>query len=165
MKRRRFPPGPAGRGKEETTPISAVTTIPPRLAEKIGLKATSSDPEVECKTADGSVVKGRLMTIPTLKVGWFVVNSVDCVVMPASKADVDPLLGQSFLRHFECELTPDSGHLVMSRVEGLEPGAPAPSPSNRPARGTTKGRPRPGRSRGTTAKAAPADAPDNNRPD
>jgi clan AA aspartic protease (TIGR02281 family) len=102
------------------------TTIPARLAAKIGLTATASDPEVECKTADGGVVKGRLMTISTLQVGRFVVNSVDCVVMPASKADVDPLLGQSFLRHCKCELTPESEHLVMARVEGLEPVAPPP---------------------------------------
>ncbi len=142
---------------------ASLTTIPTRLAEKIGMKPTSTDPEVECKTADGSVVKGRLMTIPSLQVGRFVVNSVECVVMPASKADVDPLLGQSFLRHFKCELTPESGHLVMSRVEGLEPGAPAQAP--RPPRGTAKGKSRAGRSRSATARTAPDGGPDGNRPD
>jgi hypothetical protein len=93
------------------------------------------------------------------------VNSVDCAIMPAGKGDVSPLLGQSFLRHFTYEFTPESGHVVMSRVEGLEPGAPTPSPSSRPIRATTKARGRAGRARGAATKTAPADAPDENRPE
>jgi aspartyl protease family protein len=144
---------------------ASLTTIPAKLAAEIGLKPSDSDPIVRCETADGTVVEARRVTIPTLRVGRFVVNSVDCAVMPATKGDIPPLLGQSFHRHFTYKFTPESGHLVMSRVQGLEPGAPASTPSTRPARGTTKGRQRPGRSKGTAAKSAPADAPDGDRPD
>jgi clan AA aspartic protease (TIGR02281 family) len=144
---------------------AALTMLPSKLAAEIGLKPSDSDPIVRCETADGTVVEARRMTVPSLRVGRFVVNAVECAVMPAGKGDISPLLGQSFHRHFTYKFTPESGHLVMSRVEGLEPGAPAPSPSNRPARGTTKARTRAGRARGNTAKTAPADAPDANRPE
>jgi clan AA aspartic protease (TIGR02281 family) len=144
---------------------ASLIMLPARLAEKIGLKPTPSDPIIKCETADGTVVEARRKTIPSVRVGRFEVKSVDCAIMPADKGDVAPLLGQSFLRHCTYEFTPESGHLVMSRVEGLEPGAPAASPSNRPGRAPTKGRARAGRPRGATAKAAPADAPDGDRPE
>ena len=110
---------------------ASLTTIPTSLAEEIGLKPSPSDPIVRCETADGTVVEARRMTIPSMRVGRFVVNDVDCAVMPGGKGNIAPLLGQSFHRHFTYRFTSETGHLVMSRVEGLEPTAPA----SRPARG------------------------------
>ncbi len=79
--------------------------------------------------------------------------------MPAGKGNIAPLLGQSFHRHFTYKFTPESGHLVMSRVEGLEPARPQPA---RSTRGTTKGRSRSTRSRAAAAarSAESASAPD-----
>ena len=77
--------------------------------------------------------------------------------------DITPLLGQSFHRHFTYKFTPESGHLVMSRVEGLEP--QATTKPARPARNTAKARSRAGRSRAASGKAATGDGPDGNRPD
>jgi aspartyl protease family protein len=142
---------------------AGLTTIPARLADEIGLKPSPSDPVVHCETADGTVVEARRMTIPSLRIGRFQVNSVDCAVMPASKGDVSPLLGQSFHRHFTYKFTPESGHLIMSRVEGLEP--TATTKAARPTRGTAKAKSRAGRSRGSSAKSATADGPDGDRPD
>jgi clan AA aspartic protease (TIGR02281 family) len=142
---------------------AGLTTIPARLAEEIGLKPSPSDPVVHCETADGTVVEARRMTIPSLRVGRFQVDAVDCAVMPASKGDVSPLLGQSFHRHFTYKFTPESGHLVMSRVEGLEP--QATTKAARPSRGTAKAKSRAGRSRGASARAATGDGADANRPD
>jgi aspartyl protease family protein len=140
---------------------ASLTTIPARLADEIGLKPSPSDPVVRCETADGTVVEARRMTVPSLRVGRFVVNEVDCAVMPAGKGDIAPLLGQSFHRHFTYKFTPESGHLVMSLVEGLEP----PAQASRPARGTAKTKSRAGRSRAASAKAVPDAVPDGNRPD
>jgi aspartyl protease family protein len=140
---------------------AGLTTIPASLAEEIGLKPSPSDPIVHCETADGTVVDARRMTIPSLRIGRFQVNSVDCAVMPASKGEVAPLLGQSFHRHFTYKFTPESGHLILSRVEGLEPQA---KPS-RPARGTAKAKSRSGRSRGASVKSDGGDGPDGKRPD
>lgn len=126
---------------------AGLTMIPNGLAEEIGLKPSPSDPVVRCTTADGTVVEARLVKVASLRVGRFTVNDVECTIMPAGKGDVAPLLGQSFHRHFTYRFTPDSGHLVMSRVEGLEPSAPPP------ARGTAKAKSRAGRSRGASNKA------------
>jgi clan AA aspartic protease (TIGR02281 family) len=141
---------------------ASLTTIPAELAGEIGLKPSPSDPVVRCETADGTVVEARRMTVPSLRVGRFTVNDVDCAIMPAGKGNIAPLLGQSFHRHFTYKFTPESGHLVMSRVEGLEP----PAQAARPARGTAKTKSRAGRSRAAVAKtAAPDTGSDGNRPD
>jgi clan AA aspartic protease (TIGR02281 family) len=138
---------------------AGLTTIPARLAEEIGLKPSPSDPIVRCETADGTVIEARQVTIPTMRVGRFTVNDVTCAVMPAGKGNITPLLGQSFHRHFTYKFTPESGHLIMSRVEGVEPQAkPA-----RPARGTAKAKQRAAKSRGKAAADGETggDRPDN----
>jgi clan AA aspartic protease (TIGR02281 family) len=141
---------------------AGITTIPAQLAEAIGLKPSPSDPVVQCETADGTVVEARRMTIPSLRVGRFLVNSVECAVMPASKGDVAPLLGQSFHRYFTYKFTPESGHLVMSRIE--TPESQATAKAARSTRGTAKAKSRAGRSR-STAKSADAQGLDGNQPD
>lgn len=140
---------------------ASLTTIPARLAEEIGLKPSPTDAVVRCETADGTVVEARKMTIPTIRIGRFTVNDMDCAVMPAGKGEIAPLLGQSFHRHFTYRFTPESGHLVMSRVEGLEPTAPSP----RPPRGAARTKARAGRSRGASARTSPDDGPAGDRPE
>jgi clan AA aspartic protease (TIGR02281 family) len=103
---------------------AGLTMIPAKLAAEIGLEPSPADPEVRCTTADGTVVIARQKTIPSMRVGRFVVNDVVCAVMPAEKGNVEPLLGQTFHRHFTYKMTPGSGHLVISTVDTLEP-APA----------------------------------------
>jgi aspartyl protease family protein len=129
---------------------AGLTTIPSGLADEIGLKPSPSDPVVRCETADGTVVEARRMTIPTLRIGRFTVNDVDCAVMPSGKGNTAPLLGQSFRRHFTYKFTPESGHLMLSRVEGLEPSTQPARSSRAPARSKSRG----GRSRGASTKAA-----------
>jgi aspartyl protease family protein len=139
---------------------ASLTTIPASLADEIGLKPSPSDPIVRCETADGTVVEARRITIPSLRVGRFVVNDVDCAVMPGGKGNIAPLLGQSFHRHFTYRFTSETGHLVMSRVEGLEPTAPPA----RPARGGTRTKSRAGRSRAASSNVAPDPGPDGDQP-
>ena len=100
---------------------------------------------VRCETADGTVVEAKQKTIPSLRVGRFTINNVVCVVMPAGKGNVAPLLGQSFHRHFTHKFTPESGHLILSKVEAAEP---AQSKAVRPRRSSTKAK-RTAKSKGT----------------
>lgn len=137
---------------------AGLTTIPSELAEEIGIRPGPTDPVVVCETADGTKVEARQVTIPTMRVGRFTVNGVAAAVMPPGKKNIAPLLGQSFHRHFTYKFTPESGSLVMSRVEGLEPARP-----QQPARSTrtTRGRSRSSRSRAAASRAAdPASTPD-----
>ena len=98
------------------------TLLSSKLADEIGLKPKASDPTVECKTADGAIIKARKMTVDTMRVGKFTVRNVVCAIMPADKGDVDPLLGQSFQRHFTFQYSPEAGRLTLSQVdEGAPP--------------------------------------------
>lgn len=90
--------------------------LPATLAAAIGLRPGPTDPVVQAQVADGGRVVAHRMTIPSVRVGRFTVNNVECIVMPPSKKIVTPLLGQTFHKHFTYRLTPESGTLVMSRV-------------------------------------------------
>src|SRR5207253_1406506 len=81
---------------------------------------------------------------------------VACAVMPAAKGNVEPLLGQSFHRHFTYKMTPGSGHLIMSQVETLE--QPQTRTVGRLPKNSAK-RKRTTRSRSATGKAKAHDGP------
>ena len=135
---------------------AGLTMIPAKLAAEIGLKPTPSDPEVHCTTADGTVVIARQKTIPSMRVGRFVVNDVVCAVMPAEKGNVEPLLGQTFHRHFTYKMTPGSGHLVISTVDTLEP--PQAKTGGRIPKNAAKGK-RTTRSKAAAGKAKATGGP------
>jgi len=102
---------------------ASFTTISAELAQRIGLQPQASDRPVELHVADGGVVSATLMTIPSMRVGKFTVNNIACAVMPREKSNIPLLLGQSFHRHFTYKFTPESGQLVLSRIETMEPPA------------------------------------------
>jgi clan AA aspartic protease (TIGR02281 family) len=130
---------------------ASLTTISSELAARIGLKPSPSDDTLELSVADGSVIKAKRMTIPSLRVGKFTVNDVECAVMPADKRDVPLLLGQSFHRYFTYKFTGASGRLVVSKVETAD------QPQAKPDRATkseSKGR-RATRSKSTLRQPSP----------
>ncbi|HEY2156227.1 MAG TPA: retropepsin-like aspartic protease, partial [Isosphaeraceae bacterium] len=102
---------------------ASTVVLPADFASEIGLRPGPESPEVECQVADGSVVKARASSIPVMRVGQFTVRDVPCVVMPASKKDVPPLLGQTFQRNFTFKFNADAGKLSLTRVD--VPDAPA----------------------------------------
>jgi clan AA aspartic protease (TIGR02281 family) len=103
---------------------AAEVVLPADLAAQIGLKPGRDAPTVRCRIADGSTVEAKRMTVPSMRVGRFTVADVPCVVMPADKGDVPPLLGQTFQRHFLLKFSPDAGTLVLSKVEVGEEASP-----------------------------------------
>ena len=118
---------------------AGISTLSSSLAAEIGLKPKPSDPTIKCQTADGSIVEAKQMTVGSMRVGKFTVRDVVCAVMPADKGDVDPLLGQSFHRHFTFQFTPESGRLKLSKVdEGDAPSRTAGT--SRKSRSTSKGK-------------------------
>jgi clan AA aspartic protease (TIGR02281 family) len=133
---------------------ASFTTISAELASRIDLRPQSSDRTVELHVADGGVIAAKLMTIPSMRVGKFTVDNVACAVMPPGKAEIPLLLGQSFHRHFTYKFTPESGQLVMSRIETMES-------RDKPARTqkkTTKAKRSSKAATGTNAPAAANDA-------
>jgi clan AA aspartic protease (TIGR02281 family) len=99
---------------------AALTTISADLARKIGVKSRPGDPTIKLKTADNTVVESKRAMIPSVRVGKFTIRNVECAVMPADKGNVDPLLGQSFFKHFKVEFNPDAGRLTLKRLETAE---------------------------------------------
>jgi clan AA aspartic protease (TIGR02281 family) len=118
---------------------ASLTTISSELAARIGLVPATSSDTLELSVADGSVIKAKRMTIPSLRVGKFTVNDVECAVMPADKRDVPLLLGQSFHRHFTYKFTGASGRLIVSKVETADQPQPQ-TKSSRATKNETKSR-------------------------
>jgi len=100
--------------------------LPAGLAAEIGLKPDKDDPTVRVQVADGSTVEAKQSTIPSVRVGKFTVKDVSCIVMPAAKEGVPPLLGQTFLKNFIHKFNGESGTLVLTEVETPEAEKPAP---------------------------------------
>lgn len=125
---------------------ASVSTLSSALAAEIGLRPKPSDPTIKCQTADGSIVEAKQMTIGSMRVGKFTVKDVPCAVMPPNKGDIDPLLGQSFHRHFTYNFTPDSGRLTLSQVDegdqGKSSGSQGRKKSNTKARRGSRARSR-----------------------
>ena len=127
---------------------AAQTTLPAALATKLGLKPTShtvdshaadaTKPAADAtkpapEPADAAAAGAREMTIATVRVGKMTAKDVTCLVLPEEKGDVAPVLGQSFLKHFEYKHMKDAGRLVLTRVEPAD----APKPA---AKATAKAR-------------------------
>ena len=94
-----------------------------RAGQEDRLEAGADDAPIELTTADGTVIKTRKMTILSMRVGKFTIANVECAVMPDNKGDVDPLLGQSFLKHFKVDFSPETGKLSLKRIDTEEAGS------------------------------------------
>ncbi len=123
---------------------ASLTTISAKLASRIGLKPKTADPTVQLKTADGTVVEAKRLVIPSVRVGKFTVQNVECAVMPAGKGDVAPLLGQTFFKHFKVEFSAEACRLSLKKLDtdgdGAETKTVADAETKTSANATTKGR-------------------------
>ncbi len=99
---------------------AADVVSPYDMAVEIGVKPGKDAPVVRAQVADGSIVEARRMTIPSIRLGKFTIKDVSCMVMPAEKANVPPLLGQTFQKHFTFKFSAEAAKLTLSRVETPE---------------------------------------------
>ncbi len=96
---------------------ASIVLLPHKLAERIGLRPTDDDPRIQLTIANGQRVEGILMTLDSLQIGNARAQNVECTVLPAEMAEVTPLLGGTFLRHFNYSISPDAGILTLTRIE------------------------------------------------
>ncbi len=96
---------------------AGLTTISANLATRVGVKLKSGESGIQLRTADGTLVDGKIGIIPSVRVGKFTIANVECAIMPAEKGEIDPLLGQSFLKNFQVEYHPEASKLTLKRVE------------------------------------------------
>ncbi|MCI0359131.1 MAG: retroviral-like aspartic protease family protein [Planctomycetaceae bacterium] len=95
-------------------------TLPYAMAEKMGLKPSESDPRLMMTLADGSQIEGRRKIIPSVRVGKFAVEKVECAVLSEEAVNAEPLLGMSFLGNFKFEVDSDAKTLTMVKIAGAE---------------------------------------------
>jgi clan AA aspartic protease (TIGR02281 family) len=122
--------------------------LPAQLAARIGLEPGKDAPTVRTQVADGSLIEAKQMVIPSVRLGKFTVKDVPCIVMPADRTNVPPLLGQTFLRHFLCHTNADAGTLVLTKIDA-EDKADASAVKSKSAAKSTKGK------RAASASGAP----------
>jgi len=91
--------------------------LPYALAKEMGLEPQSTDPRITLVLADGREIPGFLKTIGTVRVGKFLVEGVECVVMDESAIAARPLLGMSFLGNFKFEVDKARAILKMVKVD------------------------------------------------
>jgi aspartyl protease family protein len=110
---------------------ASVVSLTADTAKALGMTPGPNDPTMRLQLADGKVVEAKQMVIKSVRVGQFVVENVDCAVLPESLIAADNLLGGSFLRNFVYKLDPEAGELHMSQVGGkvnpLDPKAGNPA--------------------------------------
>jgi aspartyl protease family protein len=99
---------------------ASVVCLPWALAVKYGLKPTDADPKVRLILADGREIEGWAKVIPSLRVGKFEVEKVECAVLGEDAIKAEASLGMSFLRHFKFELDANAKTLTMVKIAGAE---------------------------------------------
>ncbi len=100
-----------------------LVTLPQEVADKCGIQITADDPRIEMRIADGSRIMGRLVNIPTIRVGQFTANNVQCAVLGPEATNAPCLLGMSFLENFKFQVDAAKGTLKMVQIRDE---APAP---------------------------------------
>jgi len=111
-----------GKHQQEMVVDSGASSIllPYALADKLGLKPSQGDPKINMQLADGRVIEGHRKIIPSVRVGKFTVEKVECAVLGEEAVNAEPLLGMSFLGHFKFELDADAKTLTMVKIAGAE---------------------------------------------
>jgi len=85
----------------------STTLISPEIADKLSIKGGK---EVFTVLADGTKVKGRSITLDSIKAGEQEIKDVPVVIMETTG---DGLLGMSFLKHFVFKIDTDADQLVL----------------------------------------------------
>ena len=101
---------------------ASLISLPQNVAAQCGIQVKSTDPEIILELADGSKIDGRLVTIPSVRVGKFTVANVECAVLGPRAINAPPLLGMSFLGNFKFEVNAQEGTLTMVKVESGDSG-------------------------------------------
>ncbi|MCA9080543.1 MAG: retroviral-like aspartic protease family protein [Planctomycetaceae bacterium] len=97
---------------------ASFVSLPFAMAQKLGIKVNEEEDEtITLKIANGDEIYGYPKTIPSLKVGKFTVENVECVVLESLAAEAEPLLGMSFLGNFKFEINSSEKSLSLMRLE------------------------------------------------
>lgn len=88
---------------------ATLCVLSPALAEALGIEPEPDAPVIELQTVNGRA-SGRLVSIPSLRVGEAEARGVAAVILPTGP-EVDGILGNSFLARFAVTLESEHGVL------------------------------------------------------
>jgi aspartyl protease family protein len=121
---------------------AAMVTLPWEVARQLGIEPDDKDPPLKLMVASGKTMEARLIVLKSIRLGQFVVENVECAVLPRTVGGAPSLLGGTFLRHFVYRMDLGAGDLHLSQMSGrgdasearTAPGSPpaarAPSPGD-----------------------------------
>lgn len=97
--------------------------LPYAMATGFGLTIDQqNDDRILLRIANGDEIQGYPKKLKSVKVGKFIVEDVDCVVLEPIASAAEPLLGMSFLGNFKFELDASQKSLSLMRLdEGAKP--------------------------------------------
>ncbi|MFO0953571.1 MAG: retropepsin-like aspartic protease [Isosphaeraceae bacterium] len=101
--------------------------LPAEMAQEIGLTPGPTDRSSRPRSRTAPPCRHR-MVIPSVRVGKFTVSNVECIVMPAGKKNVPPLLGQTFRAQLTIKFNADAGKLARGSTEATPRRRQAPVP-------------------------------------
>ena len=96
---------------------ASIITLPSRAAAELKLSIPADAPTLTLSVADGRTIPAREVTLPVVRVGTFEVRDVRAAVMTDDAFAAEPLLGNSFLKHFQFEIDQSAKTLKLVRVE------------------------------------------------
>jgi aspartyl protease family protein len=95
---------------------ASLISLPLKMAVEFGLEPKPEDRPILITIADGSTITGHLKTIPSVRVGAFTLENVECAVLGADAVNAEPLLGMSYLGQFQFQLDAAEGTLGMTEI-------------------------------------------------
>lgn len=95
---------------------ASLISLPAQLAAQCGIQASASDPTIILGLADGSQIPGKLVTIPSVRVGQFTVENVECAILGPQAVNAEPLLGMSFLENFKFEINAQDSTMTLIEI-------------------------------------------------
>ena len=96
---------------------ASITMFPADMAKELGIEVGSQDEKITLVLADGSRISATEVTVPSLRVGKFTVDTVRCAVLGPEATEAEPLLGLSFLKEFRFEIDTQKDTLTMVKVD------------------------------------------------
>lgn len=99
---------------------ASLVTLPYAVAKDCDIKIPDAAPRLTLAVADGRKIAGRLVSVDTIRVGQFIVENVDCVVLGPEATSAPTLLGMSFLANFKFQVNTDAQTLTLVRVKAEE---------------------------------------------
>lgn len=96
---------------------ATTTTLYDNVASALKLGSKDPPKAVDIILGDGSTVKAQEVLLDSVAVGKSEVKYTAAIILPSQSAEIDGLLGMSFLRHFAVRVDSANGRLTLEKMK------------------------------------------------